>query len=136
MKFKESISKAADKYINSFDDVNTINKTLIWEAFINGAMWAYENPHIENTIITEDYLLNNHFEKIDEKQYNTCIRCKQNNEIYGSIEFVDQCHFWDCKISTPDSTIHKKITTIDEFVKILKICLNNTEDYFLKTLHK
>lgn len=130
MKFKESISKAADKYINSFDDVNTINKTLIWEAFINGAMWAYENPHIENTIITEDYLLNNHFEKINEKQYNTCIRCKQNNEIYGNIEFVDQNHFWDCKISTSDSIIHKKITTIDEFVKILKICLNNTEDYF------
>lgn len=134
MKFKETISKAADKYISGFNDVNTFNKTLVWEAFINGAMWAYENPHIENTVITEEYLLNNHFEKIDENKYETKIRYIVNNEVYGTIKIVDYLHFWECTLSTPDVHICKKITTVDEFVKTLKLCLNNVEDYYLKNI--
>ena len=77
LKFKQTFKTKAEEMVNSLlPNATEIEKSNFIHGFVNGAMWVYQNPNIETTDITKDYLLNNDFFEVREHNYKAFIRKK------------------------------------------------------------
>ena len=81
-------------------------------------------------IITESFLNDLGFSKIDEKSYKTNIVYTESGQNYGFIELTDYGHFWELNIQTMDSVLIKKIHTLfDLFDALTFMNLGNNSGF-------
>ena len=128
LKFKQTFKNMAEEMVNKLLPNGTeIEKTNFVYGFVNGAMWVYQNPNIEVTNITKDYLLDNDFFEVREHNYKTFIRKKINKKIFGVIEIAYCGDYWSLSIKAENTNLFKRINTIEDFFSALKYCINDIE---------
>lgn len=130
LKFKQVFKTKAKEMVNSLlPNATEIEKSNFIHGFVNGAMWVYQNPNIEVTNITKDYLLYNDFFEVREHNYKTFIRNKINNNIFGTVEIAYCGDYWSLSIKAENTNLFKRINTIEDFFSALKYCINDIENY-------
>ena len=128
--FKCYIEEAATKYINESEGLNAFERSLLWEGFVNGALFAYQNPNIEPTYITPEYLYDNDFNESNTNLYHTYIKYKVNDEVFGSVQFEKFDEYWNMSIKTNSTNLTKRVNTVEEFISAMKYCVKDINDYY------
>ena len=130
LKFKQTFKTKAEEMVNSLlPNATEIEKSNFIHGFVNGAMWVYQNPNIETTDITKDYLLNNDFFEVRTNNYRTFIKDRETKHIFGSIDIAFCGDYWTLSIMTESVNLFKRINNIEEFLSSIKYCINDFENY-------
>jgi hypothetical protein len=130
LKFNTFFKNKAEDMVNTLlPNATDAEKEVFKRGFVNGAMWVYENPNIDTTPITIDYILENNFWEVRRNTYKTFIKNKETKHIFGTIEFAYCGDYWNLSIMTETTNMFKRINTVKDFLSALKYCIKDIENY-------